>query len=386
MPHQRISPWVTLGAAWRRPPRRSWAARFFVSLLTLLNASFGATASDPKNDVDSVWIRPQDASAPLIWGRKDGILFGLPSSGGLPGPRGLIRVGVISPKTGQPQLLNFIAIEPVVVGPGSRFSRMAFSELEFSKVHPGSRGKELWVDPTSAYPGVLSNVRSSPQSIERLSVRINVERFTANDAHVYVVVSIDSDQPKELKMAVYHEDDSPAIDELTLTATMGNFERLRWLFLKDRTVKSNVLYSSESGEGFFEHEDYPLDEMLRVGDGDAIAICSSNEPSPSSVLSTPSPFWYYPLPRIMQYWRVPAHDIEPDLRVRVNGRQVYWASRNPVPNGVAFENFEVRQRYKRGQVFIFGATTVEAWDFSPSIPHLERPDLPAESQLKFETH
>ncbi|PYV84886.1 MAG: hypothetical protein DMG93_03255 [Acidobacteria bacterium] len=68
-------------------------------------------------------------------------MFGLPSDGGLPGPRGLIRIGVISKETGRPQLLNFIAIEPVVLGAGSRFSRMAFSELEPSTLDPGNRGK-----------------------------------------------------------------------------------------------------------------------------------------------------------------------------------------------------------------------------------------------------
>lgn len=331
---------------------------------------------------DSRWIRPENASAPLIWGRRGGILFGLPSEGGLPGPRGLIRVGVISPHTGQPQLLNFIAIEPVVFGAGSRFSRMAFSELEPSSLDPGLRGKRLWVGTDSDYRGTLSTVATSPKLIERLTVPISVERFTANGSHVKIVISMDSDQPDELRLAVYQESDSPAIEELTLTATMGNFERLRWLFLKDRTVKSYVLFASETGDGFFEHENYPLDEMLRIGDGDAIVLCASNEPEPSSAMNTPTKFWYYPLSRLTQYWRIPAHDIEPDLRVRVNGRRVYWASHNPVPNGVAFENFEVRQRYKPGQIFIFGATTTEPWDFAPAIPHLQRPNFGDDASQK----
>jgi hypothetical protein len=94
---------------------------------------------------DSDWIRPATSADPLIWGRRDGIIFGLPSQGGLPGPRGLIRVGMISPTTHQPQLLNFIAIEPVTPGAGTRSSRMAFSELELSTLDQGSRGKRLWV-------------------------------------------------------------------------------------------------------------------------------------------------------------------------------------------------------------------------------------------------
>jgi hypothetical protein len=352
------------------------ALSFWIALIL----SFVASTPACLYGADSDWVRPLGAKEPLIWGRKDGIIFGLPSDGGLPGPRGLIRVGVISAATGRPQLLNFLAIEPVVEGPGSRFSRMAFSELEFSSLDQGFRGKRLWVDPDTmsvqeSFRGSLSTVPAHPNPIERLAVRIAVERFTANAAHVYLIASIDSDRPGELHLAVFQQSDSAPVEELTVTATMGNFERLRWLFLKDRVVDSHVLFGSYVGDGFVEHENYPVDEMLRIGDGDAVALCASDEPLPSSAPSTASAFWHYPLPRLTQYWRVPAHDIEPDLRVKVNGRRVYWGSHDPLPNGVAFENFEVRQRYKPGQVFIFGVTANEPWDFDPPIPRLRTPNL-----------
>ena len=323
----------------------------------------------------SEWVRPASPNDPLVWGRKDGILFGLPSEGGLPGPRGLIRIGVISPDTGKPQLLNFIAIEPVIFGAGSRFSRMAFSELELSTLDRGLRGKRLWVDAGGGVQGALETVAKSPQPIERLSVRIDVEPFTANGARVYLVAAIDSDQPGEVRLSVYQANDGPSIEELTLTATMGNFERLRWLFLKHRVVDSRVLFRLDTGEGFYEHENYPLEEMLRVGDQDAIALCATNETSPSSAPDTHTKFWHYPLPPLTQYWKIQARDIQPDLRVRVNGRRVYWQSHNPLPNGVAFENFELRERYKPGQAFIFGVTRKRPWDFNPPVPGLERPDV-----------
>ncbi len=176
--------------------------------------------------------------------------------------------------------------------------------------------------------------------------------------------------------------DSPALEELTLTATMGNFERLRWLFLKNRVVDSRILFNGETGDAFFEHENYPLEEMLRSADGNAIALCATDEPIPSSEMNTPSTFWRYPLHRITQYWKVPAQFIEPDLRVRVNGRRSYWGSHQPVPNGVAFENFELRQRYRPGQVFVFGVTPAEPWAFEPPIPHLRRPDPNSGSATK----
>jgi hypothetical protein len=327
---------------------------------------------------NSEWIRPLKLGDPLIWGRKDGVVFGLPSLGGLPGPRGLIRVGVVSARSGKPDLLNFVAIEPVVLGAGSRFSRMAFSELEPSRLDPRSRGKRLWVDPGTisgdSYRGDLTKLPSNRTSIERLSVRIDVERFSANGAHVYLVASIDSDRPSELRLAVYQYKDSPALEELTVTATMGNYERLRWLWLKDRVVDSRRLYASYTDDAFAEQENYPLDEMLRTADGDAIALCTSNETSPWAVPNSAKGHWQYELQeKLTQYWRVPANGIEPDLRVRVNGRRVYWASHDPVPGGAAFENFEVRQRYEPGQVFIFGVSTKAPWEFEPPIPHLQHP-------------
>lgn len=379
VPNKKIAILPIIASA-TRAIRKSGFVIFFstISASLILILLFVSLTSTIARGDESDWIRPAGPDQPLIWGRKDGIVFGLPSENGLPGPRGLIRIGVISSATGQPQLLNFIAIEPVVSGPGSRFSRMAFSELELSTMDKGVRGKRLWIEPGTvdahgSFSGTLTTLEARPKSIERLSVRVEVEKFSANGAHVYLILSIDSDKPGELRLTVYQYEDSPPVEELTLTATMGNFERLRWLFLKDAVIESRSLFGNYTGNDFPERENYPLGDMLRIGDGDAIVLCASDEQSPSSVTTTPSKFWYYPLPRLTQYWRVPAHDIEPDLRVRVNGRGTYYGSHAPLPNGVAFENFEVRQRYKSGQISIFGVTASEPWDFSPPIPHLQRP-------------
>ena len=61
--------------------------------------------------------------------------------------------------------------------------------------------------------------------------------------------------------------------------------------------------------------------MLRSGDGDAIVFATTNEENPSSFPGTPSGHWHYPLPTLTQYWRIEAHEIQPDLRVRFNGRR-----------------------------------------------------------------
>jgi hypothetical protein len=332
-----------------------------------------ALPEDSRAD-DSQWIQPRKPGDPLLWGRKDGIVFGLQSEGGLPGPRGLIRVGVISPQTGLPELLNFIAIEPVVMGRGSRGDRMAFSELEPSQMDPSQQGKRLWVGSEAGQRAEASLKPADERSGETLSVRIEVERFQSNGAHVYLMASIDSNHPQELRIAVFRYEDSPAIEELTLTATMGNYERLRWLWLKNRVVDSRRLYGAYRGDDFAEHRNYPLRDMLRTAEGDAIVFCTSNEASPKSNHGFDAPdHWRYRLGRLTQYWKVPAAEIAPKLRVRVNGRRVYWASHAALAGGIAFENFEVRQRYKAGQEFIFGVTAKEPWKILPPIPSLASP-------------
>ena len=324
---------------------------------------------------NSEWIRPRNAGDPLVWGRRDGIVFGLFSQGGMPGPRGLIRVGVFSPETSSPELLNYIAVEPVVTGAGLRFDRMAFSELEMSQLDPGKRGKRMWVDASSgasqdAVRGSLETLHTGRAAVERLSVRIDVERFTQNGAHVYVVASVDSDRPKELRLRVFAEQDSPPLDELTLTATMGNYERLRLLWLSNGAVDSRQLFPDYDGDAFVEKYDYPLFAMLRSGDGDAIVFCTSNENDPGKTEGNKVAHWVYTLPKLTQYWRVPGHDVEPDLRVRVNARRDYWASKAPVLGGIAFENFEVRERYIPGQTFIYGISEKEPWDFYHGPSHI----------------
>jgi len=148
-------------------------------------------------------------------------------------------------------------------------------------------------------------------------------------------------------------EDSAPVEELTLTATMGNYERLRRLWLKDR-----IVFSRE------------LEEMLRAGDGDAIALCTTDEADPRTATVAARPFWTYRSVKLTQYWRVPARHIQPDLRVKVNGRRTYYNSKIELPGGVAFENFEVRQRYLPGQVFVFGLSTKQPAEFEPKIPRL----------------
>ena len=240
----------------------------------------------------SQWVRPSGPGDPLTRGRRDGVVFGLTSPGGMRGPRGLIRVGIYANGLAEPQLLNFVAVEPVVTGTGLRGDRMAFSELEQSTLDPGQRGKRMWVHQGTAasqpeISGRLETLHVGKGTIERLSVRIDVERFTENGAHVYVIASIDSNHPYEVRLTPYAEQDSKPVQELTLTATMGNFERLRLLWLKSGVVDSRRLFAAYEGTDFVEKNDYPLQEMLRTHTGDAIVFCTPSESSPRATPDRP---------------------------------------------------------------------------------------------------
>ena len=85
-------------------PRSGWL-RLALALVLAPGAALAVAQS-------SQWVRPMKAGDPLVWGRRDGIVFGLISPGGIKGPRGLIRVGLFTPDQAEPQLLNFIAVTP----------------------------------------------------------------------------------------------------------------------------------------------------------------------------------------------------------------------------------------------------------------------------------
>ena len=230
------------------------------------------------------WIRPTRADDPLIWVVRMVGFFGIASKGGMSGPRGLIRIGV--PPA---QLVNFAAIEPVIVGYGTRFSRMSFSELDMSQLDPGQRGNASGFLPTRLagncgrlprLPSVVEILAASHQNVpplETLSVRLEVNAFQYTKAHVYVVATMVSDQPNEIRFAVFHYPDSPPIEELTTTATMGNYERLHHPGSRDRVVDSR----DTTGEvkEFRDLDNFPLVEMLRTPEGDADVFCTANEAS-----------------------------------------------------------------------------------------------------------
>ncbi|WP_460005452.1 hypothetical protein [Microbacterium xylanilyticum] len=134
---------------------------------------------------------------------------------------------------------------------------------------------------------------------------------------------------------------------LILTATMGNWARLRRLELAHRVVTPAELWPGFTGTGFAEHASFALDELVR--DGDAVLVAAvGDEVDPWSAAYAPdtAEHWRFIGQRMRQTWRV--DDPDPDLRAQVNGRWSYWASASEIPGGPAFENVEVVQPFRQG--------------------------------------
>ncbi|MBN2312425.1 MAG: hypothetical protein JXM79_00760 [Sedimentisphaerales bacterium] len=338
-------------------------------LLGLVTPLIQASQKSPNQ-----WIRPSEENR-LIWGIKGGIVLAIWPSGfheaNHGGPRGLFRLGY--ERNGKMMLVNFVAVEPVVA------NKRCFSELELSTVPKQAilpkqkRGKFIW--PSSEYPpattlekaATIEQMRSQSVSgwltqpspgVEQLNVAFDVEKFN-NGAHPWIVASIRNDRPDEIIFTIHAAPDSAPMQQCILTATMGNYIRARQLWLRDRVVFSKALWpdpmtAGVKAIGFTRPEFFEEDLMSRMKDGSVIVMIATDEKDPTKTAPKPT-FWHYKGLKVTQYWRAYPHKKHP-LRIKVNGRFTYWMSRNPIPNGVAFENFELVQDYYDGQQFIFGIT------------------------------
>lgn len=274
------------------------------------------------------WVRPSAEAGPR-WGHQDGMQIGLAP---LPGPRGLLRV--YTPYLGHDplRLVNFIAVEPTPAGATER----GYSELEHSELD-GVPGKRFWP--------VGEAVADEVGGVERLTVYIRCERF-ANGADVSVRVRLRADRPHEVALVGVRNEGSVELDRLTLSATMGNWARLRKLNLAGRTVTPDELWPGFGGNGFTQHARFPLAALRRDADGAAFVTAEPDEehPETASYAADTHQHWHYVGARAAQGWRVP--DPRPGLEVLVNGRFCYWASSSPIPGGTSYENFELGEPFR----------------------------------------
>jgi hypothetical protein len=291
----------------------------------------------------SVWLQP-DPSQPR-WGLQSGLQFAIHPSGfteGDGGPRGLIRLGYPTLPDGSHDLINYIAVEPIVEG------QRGFSELEWSAVDR-TTGKRFWTAPADLH-------RALPPDAVELRITVFVERFE-NGAHVRLDLAQHADAPNELRLTILAEEDSAAIQTCILTATMGNKGRTRVLLLQNGPVSSLQLWPDYREPHFTAHAVFPLHQLPRSANGDVLVALWNDERDPAAIRPFGRPhFWDYRGSKVTQYWRKPAGTIDPELVCAVNGRYTYWMSQRPIPGGISFENFELRAPFQSGQTFVFGIT------------------------------
>ena len=156
-----------------------------------------------------------------------------------------------------------------------------------------------------------------------------------------------------MSIATFAHDESVPLDYCIVTATMGNYARLRRLQLADRVVTACELWSDYREEGFSPHAKFPLAELIRSADGHASAIATTDELAPATASYAPgtAEHWKYRGRLARQIWT--SLDPDPELEVWLNGRYMYWASRSPIPGGISFENFEMVTPFEQGEEFEF---------------------------------
>jgi len=308
-----------------------------------------AVGSPSPADLSGRWIRP---AGPVPreprWGHPAGMQLGISSA-----PRGLLQI--FTPYLEHPpeRLVNYIAVEPVPAGSAER----GYSELEPSTLDPGERGKRMWAVDHPSDAAVRARLDPDPgivdtaDGVERLTIWIRVEPFD-NGAQVRVRVRFRADRPHEVELAGYAVSGSAPLDRLVLTATMGNWARLRRLELADRVLTPAGLWPGFTGTGFAAHASFGLDELTREG-GAALVSATGDEDDPWSVryIADTAEHWRFLGRRMRQTWRV--DDPHPALRAQVNARWSYWASASEIPGGPAYENLEIVEPFRQGTALRF---------------------------------
>lgn len=318
-----------------------------LAVVTVVLAFGCRRSAEPAPVVTADWVRP---GAEPVWGRAGGLGVGVwPTSG----PRGLIRI--YSPYLGQPhpRMLTYVAVEPVISGARGQ------SELE-----PGPDGKPGLPMTTGDTPAEA--VAGDPKALARgrLEVVDGVEVLTfwlatgpfRNGARPLIQVILRADRPYEVGFRVQSAPGGTPMDSCVLTATMGNYARLRRLWLRGEVIEAGRLWPKFDPDplGFTPWRAWGRDRLLKVGN-DLIAAADSDEADPAGAKYDPKvpAHWRYAGRPATQYWRTA--DV-PGAVVRVNGRTTYWGDQGPIPGGISYENFELEAPFAADQEFWFGAT------------------------------
>jgi hypothetical protein len=204
---------------------------------------------------------------------------------------------------------------------------------------------------------LASGVVRRLNGVECLQLFILIEPFD-NRAHVYLRLTFRADLPHEVGIATFAQDDSRSLDYCIVTATMGNYARLRQLKLATHTVTAQELWPGYRGLEFAPRVRFELSQLTRLSNGSVLVTARSNESEPARAdyASGTRRNWRYVGDAAEQSWRVDAPDA--NLACQVNGRRVYWRSKSEIPGGVAFENLELVTPFHSGNEFWFSVEPV----------------------------
>jgi len=335
----------------RRRVRCGWSALGCILALAAV-AGWGQAQLLTPPVVGETWVQPSiQAPAQPVWGHAYGLRVGLWP---MPGPRGLLRIYAPYLGHAHERVVNYIAIEPVVSGTLFR----SYSELETSQLDL-DEGLRFWsaseanetvpCDPAEPTRGEIL----MQDGVEILRVYIHIEAYRSG-AIVSLSLTFRADRPYEVGIATLQAMGSKPLAACIVTATMGNYARLRTLHLSERTVDAAALWPTFDGSGFTTHACFAIDELIRARNGDVWFVATPDEVDPERATYAPGTFmgWKYNGLVATQTWRREA----PRLLMRgcVNARTQYWASQSPIPGGIAFENFELVEPFESGATFWFG--------------------------------
>lgn len=296
------------------------------------------------------WIRPTDAKSDAVWGIRGGIGVGLwPTQG----PRGLLRI--YAPYLGQafPRMVNFIAVEPVVGG------KRGQSELEVG-LKSGRAGLDMNTGNTMeeairGSAGPATGTIEQVEGVERLSFYLATEPFR-NGARPVIQVVLHSDRPYEVSFRIHSAEGGARMDSCVLTATMGNYGRLRRLWLRGEVVDARKAWTNPKLDklGFTRWKTWDRERLVRR-DGRVIVAATNDEADPAQATydAAVRKNWHYEGRPGTHFWSGP--DV-PGVAVRVNARPTYWGNGGPIPGGLAYENFELEAPFADGQELTFGVS------------------------------
>src|SRR5208282_3298782 len=189
-----------------------------------------------------------------------------------------------------------------------------------------------------------------------LSFVLHVEPF-ANGARPLIEISLFERFPHRIRLRSFSGPGGKKMDRCGLTATMGNYCRCRFLWLRSGPVFAPDLYAGYTGTAFVEKQTYALADLWQTKEQDVVAAISADEFEPREVWPLPTNAWHYNGKWMANFWLKPKGSYDKSLQCRVNGRRVYWAGTVPLPGGIAYENFEFREAFRPGQEVWFGYTT-----------------------------